>query len=63
MPESGKDAIENEAMSKAVLESIIGKHGVSPAAKRSLATRISKLLEGVNGGDEGGVAAAENGGQ
>lgn len=36
--------IENKLLSGAVLESIIGKHGVSPAAKQSLAIRLSELL-------------------
>ena len=36
--------IENKKMAEAVLESIIGKHGVSPEAKQSLAGRVSELL-------------------
>nr|UWK01851.1 chalcone isomerase [Erythronium umbilicatum]UWK01852.1 chalcone isomerase [Erythronium umbilicatum] len=44
IPESGNAVIENKALSEAVLESIIGEHGVSPTAKRSLAFRISELL-------------------
>lgn len=44
IPEAGKAVIENKNMSEAVLESIIGKHGVSPEAKQSLATRVSELL-------------------
>lgn len=32
-------------MSEAVLESIIGKHGVSPAAKCSIAERVSELFK------------------
>lgn len=36
--------IENKNLSEAVLESIIGQHGVSPEAKQSLATRVSELL-------------------
>jgi chalcone isomerase len=35
-----------------VLEPIIGEHGVSPAAKLSIATRVSELLNGITrGGD------------
>ncbi len=46
IPEDGKAMIENKQLSEAVLESIIGKHGVSPEAKQCLATRISVLLKG-----------------
>ncbi|XP_052206143.1 chalcone--flavanone isomerase-like isoform X2 [Diospyros lotus] len=45
MPETGNVVIENKQLSEAILESIIGKHGVSPAAKQSLASRISDLLK------------------
>ncbi|XAR72067.1 Chalcone isomerase [Bertholletia excelsa] len=45
IPETGKIVIENKQLSEAVLESIIGQQGVSPAAKRSLATRIAELLK------------------
>ncbi|KAI8563418.1 hypothetical protein RHMOL_Rhmol03G0110000 [Rhododendron molle] len=45
LPEKGKVVIKNKQLSEAVLESIIGKHGVSPAAKQSLATRMSKLFK------------------
>nr|UCS45051.1 chalcone isomerase [Iris laevigata] len=44
MPDSGGAVIKSRALSEAVLESIIGKNGVSPAAKKSLAMRISALL-------------------
>lgn len=37
--------IKNKQLSEAVLESIVGKHGVSPAAKQSLATRMSELFK------------------
>lgn len=37
--------IENKLLSEAVLESIIGKHGVSPEAKECLAKRLSELLK------------------
>ncbi|EEE60187.1 hypothetical protein OsJ_13133 [Oryza sativa Japonica Group] len=49
-------AIENRALCEAVLDSIIGEHGVSPAAKRSIAARVSQLLKAESTGD---VAAAE----
>ncbi|CAL5343681.1 unnamed protein product [Camellia sinensis] len=45
LPETGTVVIENKQLSEAVLESIIGKHGVSPAAKKSLAARMSELLK------------------
>ncbi|KAK9741451.1 hypothetical protein RND81_03G107000 [Saponaria officinalis] len=45
VPREGKAVIENKNMSEAVLESIIGKHGVSPEAKQSLAARVSALLD------------------
>ncbi|RZC94036.1 hypothetical protein C5167_016730 [Papaver somniferum] len=38
--------IDNKALSVAVLESIIGKNGVCPPAKQSLAVRIFELLKG-----------------
>ncbi|KAL6636642.1 hypothetical protein ACP70R_024214 [Stipagrostis hirtigluma subsp. patula] len=51
VPAAGGVAIENKALCEAVLESIIGAHGVSPAAKLSLATRVSELLKATNAGD------------
>ncbi|KAI8006774.1 Chalcone--flavonone isomerase [Camellia lanceoleosa] len=45
LPETGTVVIENKQLSEAVLESIIGKHGVSPAAKKSLAARMAELLK------------------
>ena len=44
--------IENKLLTEAILESIIGKHGVSPAAKKSLAARLSELFEKDCKGDE-----------
>nr|5YX3_A Chain A, Chalcone-flavonone isomerase family protein [Deschampsia antarctica]5YX3_B Chain B, Chalcone-flavonone isomerase family protein [Deschampsia antarctica]CBX44252.1 chalcone isomerase I [Deschampsia antarctica] len=57
VPESGGAAIENRPLCEAVLESIIGEHGVSPAAKLSLATRVAELLKEAASVDE--PAAAE----
>ena len=37
--------MENKLLSEAVLESIIGKNGVSPDTKKSLAVRLSDLLK------------------
>nr|WHU31429.1 chalcone isomerase [Echinacea purpurea] len=44
IPEAGTAVLENDKLGKAILESMIGKHGVSPAAKQSLASRLSDLL-------------------
>uniref|UniRef100_A0A0D9W0R8 Chalcone-flavonone isomerase family protein n=1 Tax=Leersia perrieri TaxID=77586 RepID=A0A0D9W0R8_9ORYZ len=43
--------IENRALCEAVLDSIIGEHGVSPAAKRSVAARLSELMKAGATGD------------
>ncbi|TXG49652.1 hypothetical protein EZV62_025527 [Acer yangbiense] len=48
IPEVGNVVIDNKLLSEAILESMIGKHGVSPAAKKSLAARLSKLLNECN---------------
>ncbi|KAJ3669445.1 hypothetical protein LUZ60_011395 [Juncus effusus] len=45
VPETHKIVIENKPLCRAILESIIGQHGVSPAAKRSLAVRFCELLK------------------
>ncbi|OAY45981.1 chalcone--flavanone isomerase [Manihot esculenta] len=44
IPEVENELIENKLLAEAVLESIIGKHGVSPAARESLATRLAELI-------------------
>lgn len=44
VPDVGQAVIENKKIAEAVLESIIGTHGVSPEAKQSLAARVSELL-------------------
>lgn len=44
VPVAGGVAIDNKLLCEAVMESIIGEHGVSPAAKLSLAARVSELL-------------------
>ncbi|CAI9091524.1 OLC1v1026580C1 [Oldenlandia corymbosa var. corymbosa] len=49
IPEVGHSVIENVPLSGAVLESIIGKQGVSPAARRSVAERLSELLKASDG--------------
>lgn len=45
IPEVETAIIDNKLLSEAVLESMIGKDGVSPAAKQNLASRISELLK------------------
>ncbi|KAI4347733.1 hypothetical protein L6164_008516 [Bauhinia variegata] len=45
IPEVGAAVIENKLLSGAILESMIGKHGVSPEARKCLASRLSKLLK------------------
>ncbi|XP_073063749.1 chalcone--flavanone isomerase [Primulina eburnea] len=45
LPEKENAVIENKQLSEAVLETIIGKHGVSPEAKQSLGARISEVLK------------------
>ncbi|GMN51235.1 hypothetical protein TIFTF001_020389 [Ficus carica] len=44
IPEKENAIIENKLLSEAILESIIGKHGVSPEARRSLASSLAELL-------------------
>ncbi|KAH9703311.1 Chalcone--flavonone isomerase 1 [Citrus sinensis] len=48
IPKDGVAVIESNLLSEAVLESMIGKNGVSPAAKKSLAERLSALLNLAN---------------
>ncbi|XP_057423580.1 chalcone--flavanone isomerase 2 [Lotus japonicus] len=45
IPEVESAVIDNKLLSEAVLESMIGAHGVSPAAKQSLASRLSELFK------------------
>ncbi|KAM5556218.1 chalcone--flavanone isomerase 1 [Rosa sericea] len=45
IPAVGNTVIENKLLSESVLESIIGKQGVSPEARKCVATRLSKLLK------------------
>lgn len=45
IPEIGKSVIENKPLCEAVLESIIGQHGVSPETKKSLAERLSSKFK------------------
>ncbi|KAK7270107.1 hypothetical protein RIF29_23013 [Crotalaria pallida] len=45
IPKVENAIIKNKLLAEAVLESMIGKNGVSPAAKQSLATRLSKLMK------------------
>ncbi|GMH13340.1 hypothetical protein Nepgr_015181 [Nepenthes gracilis] len=58
--EVGTAVIQNKHLSEAILESMIGKHGVSPAAKQSLAARISEWVNYEELiGEENGAAAGE----
>jgi chalcone isomerase len=59
VPEAGGVAIANRPLCEAVLESIIGEHGVSPAAKLSIAARVSELLKGAETGPAGDAQQAE----
>ncbi|CAH2064076.1 unnamed protein product [Thlaspi arvense] len=45
IPETGKAVIENKLLAEAVLESIIGKKGVSPGTRLSIAERLAKLMK------------------
>ncbi|KAH7537317.1 hypothetical protein FEM48_Zijuj03G0079800 [Ziziphus jujuba var. spinosa] len=60
LPEVGNVVIENKLLSEAILESIIGKQGVSPQARKTLAERLLELFKLENSGD-GNIAAATNG--
>ncbi|XP_057852871.2 chalcone--flavanone isomerase-like [Cryptomeria japonica] len=44
IPDKVTAVIENKAVGEAYLASVIGKNGVSPAAKASLAERLSQLM-------------------
>ncbi|XVE75267.1 hypothetical protein DITRI_Ditri12bG0081500 [Diplodiscus trichospermus] len=57
VPKAGIAVIENKLLANSVLESIIGKNGVSPLAKQSLASRLLALFND----DCGKKAAADNG--
>jgi chalcone isomerase len=45
IPEVGNAVIENKLLAGSVLESIIGKNGVSPPARKSVAERLAELLK------------------
>ncbi|XP_017985206.1 PREDICTED: chalcone--flavonone isomerase [Theobroma cacao] len=45
VPEVGTAVIENKLLANAVLESIVGKDGVSPVARKSMASRLSALFD------------------
>ncbi|XP_017984276.1 PREDICTED: chalcone--flavonone isomerase [Theobroma cacao] len=55
VPQIGTAVIENKLLANAVLESIIVKDGVSPVARKSMASRLSALF------DDSGEKAAQNG--
>ncbi|XP_013603230.1 PREDICTED: chalcone--flavonone isomerase-like isoform X1 [Brassica oleracea var. oleracea] len=45
IPKRGNTAIENKFLAEAVLESIIGKNGVSPGARLSVAERLAQVMK------------------
>ncbi|CAN7095060.1 unnamed protein product [Brassica rapa subsp. narinosa] len=45
IPKRGNTAIENKFLAEAILESIIGKNGVSPGARLSVAERLAQLMK------------------
>ncbi|KAG2311227.1 hypothetical protein Bca4012_025679 [Brassica carinata] len=45
IPKTSKTVIKNKLLAEAVLESIIGKNGVSPGARFSVAERLSQLMK------------------
>ncbi|XP_076900581.1 chalcone--flavanone isomerase-like [Bidens hawaiensis] len=55
IPEAGNVVLENDKLGEAIIESMIGKHGVSPSAKQSLASRLSDLIN-QKANEEGNVA-------
>nr|BAJ17665.1 chalcone isomerase [Gynura bicolor] len=57
IPETANVVLENEKLGQAVIESVIGKHGVSPAAKQSLASRLSDVIKQYN--EKAGDASVE----
>lgn len=44
IPMTGQAVVENKLLAEAVLESIIGSNGVSPATRQSLAERLAQLM-------------------
>ncbi|CAH2043043.1 unnamed protein product [Thlaspi arvense] len=48
VPRSGNAVIKNKLFGEAIIESMIGKNGVSPETKKSLARRFAKLMEQSN---------------
>lgn len=44
VPEVSNGVVVNKPLSETVLETIIGKNGVSPTARKSLAVRLSDLM-------------------
>ncbi|CAH1445254.1 unnamed protein product [Lactuca virosa] len=49
IPEAPNVVLENEKLGQAVIESVIGRYGVSPATKQSLASRLSDFMEEIEG--------------
>ena len=45
IPETATAVLENKKLGEALIETVIGKNGVSPAAKQSLASRLSDAMK------------------
>lgn len=48
IPQKGRAVIKNRVLAQGILGSIIGKHGVSPAARASLAARLSQVWTAID---------------
>lgn len=57
VPRSGNAVIKNKLLGETIIESMIGKNGVSPETRKSLAQRLSKLM---NQHKEANTFATEN---
>ncbi|KAL1217057.1 Chalcone--flavanone isomerase 2 [Cardamine amara subsp. amara] len=52
VPKTGKAVIKNKLLGEAILESMNGKNGVSPTTRKSLAARLSMLMNNNDQHDE-----------
>lgn len=48
IPQKGRAVIKNRVLAQGILATIIGKHGVSPAARASLAARLSQVWTAID---------------
>ncbi|KAL8251726.1 hypothetical protein R6Q59_035419 [Mikania micrantha] len=44
IPKTMNSVIENEKIGPAIIEMVIGKHGVSPETKKNVASRLSTII-------------------